>query len=728
MFSVISATGVLGAKRPAVRSSVLRSGFACAAAAAFLGGCLTAAAAPVVRQADVIPAPARVAFRDGVFAIHASTLISIPRDPGAARIARYFAGLLEQSRGVRLDVVERSNDSLPAGAIAFRLDQPVAGANPESYAIEVAPRQILLSAGDPRGLFYAAVTLWQLTTSGSSAAGPVIVPAQSITDSPRLAWRGLMLDSVRHFQSPQFVMRFIDWMALHKLNVLHWHLTDDQGWRLEIKKYPRLTQIGAWRVPAGSAAAADIDPATGHPRLYGGFYSEDDVRRIVAHAANRNVTIVPEIDMPGHATAAIVAYPQLGVTDHPPSAVPSDWGIYSNLYNVDESTFSFLDDVLDEVMALFPGEYVHVGGDEGVKDQWKASPRVQARMHELHIADEQALQSYFIQRIEKHVNAHGRRIVGWDEILEGGIAQNATVMSWRGLDGAVTAVAAGHDAVLSPWPTLYFDNRQGSGSGEPPGRGKVISLHDVYDFDPIPPGIAADQRQHILGLQANVWTEHIRTEDRVEYMTFPRAAAVAEVGWSTAEQHDWQDFVRRLPSEFARYHSVGLRYSDDAIHPDTGPRKLSAFERHTSQDLKTCTDKLVLSLEDDAPVRGKRAIFLIDIMNPCWILPAADLSHAPALQAAVGQVPFNYQLGKDKDAIQLAAPQTPAGELEVHVDSCAGERIAVLSLAPAVGNDAVTKLPAVRLPRVAGRHDLCLRFTQRTLDPMWALDWVQLRE
>jgi hexosaminidase len=688
----------------------------------------TASAAPRPRQVDVIPAPSRVAFSDGVFAIHARTPISIPRDPDAARIARYFAGLLEESRGVRLDVVERSNDSLPVSAIAFRLDRPVTGASPESYAIEVTPHRILLSAGDPRGLFYAAVTLWQLTTSGSSAAGPIALPAQSITDGPRLPWRGLMLDSVRHFQSPQFVMQFIDWMALHKLNVFHWHLTDDQGWRLEIKKYPRLTQIGAWRVPAGPAAAADIDSATGHPRLYGGFYTQDDVRRIVAHAANRNVTIVPEIDMPGHATAAIVAYPQLGATDHPPSAVPSDWGIYPNLYNVDDATFSFLDDVLDEVMALFPGTYIHVGGDEAIKDQWQASPRIQARMQELHVADEKALQSYFVQRVEKYVNAHGRRIVGWDEVLEGGIAQNATVMSWRGLDGAVTAVKADHDAVLSPWPTLYFDNRQGAGVDEPPGRGKVISLHDVYDFDPMPPSIAATQRQHVLGLQANVWTEHIRTEDRVAYMTFPRAAAVAEAGWSSPEHRDWNSFLRRLPSEFARYHTVGLRYSDDALHPEAEVRKWDAFERHTSHDLKTCTDKLVLALEDDAPIRGKRAIFLIDIMNPCWILAAADLSHAPALQAAVGQVPFNFQLGKDKDAIRLATPQTPAGELEVYVDSCAGERIAVLSLGSAIGNDAVTKLPAVRLPRIAGRHDLCLRFTQRTLDPMWALDWVQLQE
>jgi hexosaminidase len=728
LFSGISVHDVLNANPPTSRSPLQRWMLACAVALPFLSGCLSSPSTPLARQVDVIPAPARVAFREGFFTVRAGTAISIPRDPETARIARYLAGLLEETRGVRLNVVERSDDSLPEGSIAFRLDEAQAGANPESYAIDVSPRRIVLSAGDPRGLFYAAVTVWQLSTSGSSAAGGIAVPAQRISDSPRLAWRGLMLDSARHFQTPQFVMQFIDWMALHKLNVLHWHLTDDQGWRLEIKKYPRLTEVGAWRVPAGPAAAADIDPATGRPRLYGGFYSQDDVRRIVAHAAERNITIVPEIDMPGHATAAIVAYPRLGVMEHPPSAVPADWGVYPNLYNVDDGTFDFLEDVLDEVMALFPGKYLHLGGDEALKDQWKASPRVQARMRELQVADEKGLQSYFIQRIEKYVNAHGRQIIGWDEILEGGIAQNATVMSWRGLEGAVSAVGAGHDTVLSPWPTLYFDNRQGTGSDEPPGRGKVISLRDVYDFDPMSPGIAVDQRQHVLGLQANVWTEHIRTEDRLAYMTFPRAAAVAEVGWSAPEQHDWNSFLRRLPSEFARYRALGLRYSDDVLHPDGGAHKLGSFERHASQDLRTCTDKLVLSLEDDAPVRDKRAIFLIDLMNPCWILPAADLSQAPALQVAVGQVPFNFQLGKDKDAIRLAAPQTPTGELEVHVDTCGGERIAVLSLAPAVGKDAITELPAVRLPRTPGRHDLCLRFTQRALDPMWALDWVQLQE
>jgi hexosaminidase len=692
------------------------------------------AAAPAWAQTlDVIPAPATVAPGDGLFAFRADTWISLPRDPRVARIARYFAGLLEETSGVRMPIADESMTATTHSVIEFRLDPSSPHTSPEGYEINIAPARLVVSAADTRGLFYGAVTLWQLcTTKGAFDSGAITVHAGKITDSPRLAWRGLMLDSARHYQSPEFIIRFIDWMALHKLNVFHWHLTDDQGWRLEIKKYPRLTEVGAWRVPAGAAAAGG---------RYGGFYSQDDVRRIVAHAAERNITVVPEIDMPGHASAAIVAYPQLGVTDHPPTAVPSDWGMYSNLYNVDESTFNFLDDVLDEVMTLFPGEYIHVGGDEAVKDQWKASPRVQARMRELHVADERALQSYFIQRIEKHLAAHGRRLIGWDEILEGGIAPEATIMSWRGLDGAVAAAGVGHDTVLSPWPILYFDNRQGSSAAEPPGRGRVLSLQEVYGFDPMPAGIAPEQRRHVLGLQANVWTEHIRTEDRVEYMTFPRAAAVAEIGWSPPQMRNWDDFRRRLPSEFARYREVGLRYSDDALKP--APAPLGQFDRHASQDLQTCTDKVVLSLEDDAPVQGHRAIFLIDIENPCWLFPSVDLSRGLSLQAAVGQVPFNYQIGKDRDAIQLAPPQTAAGELEVYLDGCTnggptgpadqakgapGRRIAVLPLAPAVGNDAVTELPSIRLPPARGRHDLCFRFTQRTLDPLWALDWVQLRE
>jgi len=446
------------------------------------------------------------------------------------------------------------------------------------------------------------------------------------------------------------------------------------------------------------------------------------VRRIVAHARERYITIVPEIDMPGHATAAIVAYPRLGATEHPPPAVPEQWGIFSNLYNVEETTFSFLEDVLAEVIELFPGEFIHVGGDEAVKDQWKASPRVQARMRELGVATEAALQGYFTQRIGKYLEAHGRRLIGWEEILEGGVPPGAAVMSWRGVEGASAAAASGHDAVLSPAPTLYLNFRQGTGPGEPPGRGEVVSLERVYRFDPLPGPLAA-AAAHVLGVQANLWTEYVRTEEWAAYMTWPRAAALAEIGWSPAERRDFADFQRRLPLEFGRLRALGIAFSDAVFAP---PRKPGPWERHMSQDLATCADKLVLNLEDDAPLAGRRAVFLIDIEDPCWRLPAQDLTSARRLTAAVGQVPFNFQIGHDIEAIRLRPPRTPAGELEVRLDGCEGAPIAVLSLAPAAGNDAVTVLPAAELPPLEGTHALCFTFTQRTLDPLWAIDWLQL--
>ena len=408
----------------------------------------------------------------GTFRVTNGTTVRYAMGTGSEHVARYFIELVQRTRGIALS----ADSAGPADhTIYFELLASESAIDEEGYSLIVSPERIVVSASDSRGLFYGAVTLWQLLGSDSSAE--IRIPAVTINDSPRFRWRGLMLDSARHYQSPEFIKRFIDVMALHKLNVLHWHLTDDQAWRIEIKKYPKLTSVGAWRVPAGAAAAADIDPATGKPRLYGGFYSQDQVRDIVAYAALRHIAIVPEIDIPGHASAAIAAYPQLAVAD--PSRVtnhesrpPSDWGVYPNLFNVEESTFAFLEDVLGEVAALFPGEYIHVGGDEAVKDQWKASARVQARMRELGVRDEAELQSHFIQRMEKYLNGRGKRLIGWDEILEGGLAPNATVMSWRGIEGAVAAAAAGHDAVLSPQPTLYFDYRplEHGGSARPRPR------------------------------------------------------------------------------------------------------------------------------------------------------------------------------------------------------------------------------------------------------------------
>jgi len=697
----------------------------CALSAAALLGAVDApaAAAAGVALPDVIPMPAAAVPQPGSFALREDTQVTSAKDPEVGRIAQYFAALMRTSHGLRLSVVTRADARAHEGGISFALDPAASGASPESYRLEVSPGQVVVSAREARGLFYGAVTLWQLASAQPLHDGAVVLPAVRIEDTPRFRWRGLMLDSARHFQSPEFILRTLDWMALHKLNVLGWHLTDDQGWRLEIKRYPRLTSVGAWRVEAGRAALRDIDPKTGKPRLYGGFYTQQEVRRIVAHAAARNITVVPEIEMPGHATAAIVAYPRLGVTEHPPATVTAAWGVFPNLFNVEDQTFTFLEGVLDEVMALFPGEYIHTGGDEAIKDQWRASARIQARMRELGVANEEALQGYFTARIGRYLTAHGRRQIGWDEILEGGVPPEAAIMSWRGVEGAIAAAASGHDTVLSPAPTLYLDFRQGSGPNEPAGRAPVTTLQEVYRFDPLP-GSLVQQQSHVLGVQANLWTEHVRTEADAAYMTWPRAAALAEVGWSPPARIEWNGFMERLGAEFERYRLLGVHFSDDVFAP---ARKVGPFERHYSQDLETCT-KASLNLEDDAPLAGPRAVFLIDIMDPCWMLPAIDLTHGATLTAAVGQVPFNFEIGKDIERIHLNSPRSEAGELQVRLDRCDGEPAAVLPLAPAAGSDAVTELPAAALPAVAGAHTLCFRFTQRTLDPMWAIDWVQLSQ
>ena len=672
----------------------------------------------VVADSGLVPVPAHFVLKLGALAVGDGTPIVFSKgDAETSRIAHYLADLVTRTKGPLL-VPQAGDVALPPahGIVLRRLaDKDATGA--EGYKLDVTPDGIVVTAGQGAGLFYGAITTWQLLTDTPSHR--VTVQAMSIDDAPRFRWRGLLLDSARHYQSPEFVKAFIDAMALHKLNVLQWHLTDDQAWRLEIKRYPRLTKIGAWRVPEGAAAAHDIDPKTHKPRLYGGYYSQAQVRAIVRYAAERHITIVPEIEMPGHATAAIVAYPKLGSTAHPPKVVPSAWGVFSNLYDVDDSTFRFLDNVLTEVMALFPSEYIHVGGDEAVKDQWKASHRIQAQMKKLGIANEDALQSYFIRRAEKVLTAHGRKLIGWDEILEGGVAPDATITSWRGVDGAITAAKSGHDAVLSPAPDLYFDNRQGTGPDQPPGREHLLTLKDVYQFDAAPDHLSEVEKAHIIGVQANIWTEHIRTDERVDLMAFPRAAALAEVGWS--ETRDWKSFFMRLAPQMERYKALGIAASPtafEAAHP------LSPTHRF-SQELELCSKAIALNLEDDAPLKGPRAIFLADIMNPCWIWRGADLGGITGIEAGVGQVPFNFEIGDDRNKIALRPPATPSGELEVHVDTCDGPKIAVLSLASALSNNAVTRLGGA-LPATGGAHDLCFVFTQKKLDPLWLLDWVQL--
>ena len=673
-------------------------------------------AASARAEPPVVPAPASVKVRQGSLVVTHATALSVePGDVGAQRAAANFADLVARTHGLRL----RVRHDKPAGAIVF---QRVRNGPPEGYRIDIGPKGARLSASTEAGFSHATATIWQLLARGK---GAVTLPAVAIEDAPRFAWRGVMLDSARHFQSPEFIRRFIDWMALHKLNVLHWHLTDDQAWRLEIVKYPRLAQVGGWRVPAGAAAAQNLDPATGRPRMYGGYYSQATVRALVSYAAERGITIVPEIEMPGHASAAIVAYPQLAATAHPPAAVPADWGVYHNAFNVDDATFAFLEDVLREVMALFPSVYIHVGGDEVEKSQWREWPAAKARMRELGIDDPAKLQVYFTQRIARFLHANGRRLVGWDEILEPGLPAGAVVMSWRGTDGALVAATRGHDTILAAHPTLYFDNAQAISRREPPGRGRVIALRDVYAFDPILTALAPDKQKHVLGVQGNVWTEHIRTEERVAWMAYPRAAAVAEIGWSQPERRGWEGFQKRMQALEGRYASVGLRARPLADPPLRRPGPRGPFLSH---DLKLCTEHIALALEDDAPIAGARPSFLVDVMNPCWLLPQARLDGIDGIAVSVGQVPFNFQIGDDVKKIRFPAATTPEGELEVRAGSCTGEVVARLPLAPATISHEVTALPPAPLAPRKGREDLCLRFAQPRLDPLWVIESVRLLE
>lgn len=671
---------------------------------------------PAAAASSLLPAPAVEQPGQGAFRLTSRTVIAVPADDASAMMsARYLADLLARTRGLKLRVVQ---GEAPASAAAVVLRRGPPGG--EAYVLDAKPEGLVIQAQGDAGLFYGAVSAWQLATA-TPGKGPADIAAIHVEDAPRFGWRGLMLDSARNFQSPAFVEAFIDRMARAKLNVLQWHLVDDQGWRLEIKKYPRLTDVGAWRVPAGPAAAADLDPKTGQPRRIGGYYTQDQVREIIAYAAQRHVTIVPEIEMPGHAQASIAAYPELGSTATPPWAASSDWGVHPYLYNVDEKTFGFLQDVLTEVMALFPGRYIHIGGDEAVKVQWKADPAVQARMQTLWIGDEDALQGWFTARMEQFLTAHGRKLVGWDEILLGGVPPRATVMSWRGLDGAIIAAKLGHDTVLAPQPIYYFDNRQAASADQPPGRGRLVTLKDVYDFDPIPAVLSPAERLHVLGVQGQIWSEHIRTEERVSYMAFPRALALAETGWSPAARKDWADFAARLGVETARAKALGEVSGPGPDLPAPSPAQNS----RASQELTLCSANIALNLEDDAPIRGPRARFLVDILKPCWIWPAADIAGVTGIEASVGQLPFNFQIGDEVKKIHYRPPATPAGELEVR-DGCDGPLLASLPLAPALASQGVTRLKGSLSAPPAGRHDLCFTFTQSAIDPFWVLDRVSL--
>ena len=534
-----------------------------------------------------------------------------------------------------------------------------------------------------------------------------------------MKWRGLMLDSARHMQSLEYIHQLIETMSLEKLNTLHWHLTDDQGWRLEIKRYPKLTSVGAYRTLASQIGATDPKSGKPYPK-YGGFYTQQQVRELVRFAAARGVTIVPEIEMPGHATAALAAYPEFGTGVAQVSAPASSYGVFPSLYNVDDATFTFLENVLLEVMDLFPSTYIHVGGDEAIKPAWKASPAVQAKLKQLGLKNEDALQSYFIQRIDTFLTAHGRRTLGWDEILQGGLAPSATVMSWHGMTGAIDAAKQGHDAVLTPVRPLYFDFRQTDAAHEAPGRFPLNTLKQVYTFDSAPESLTEVERTHILGVQANLWSEYLITEDRVSWMLYPRLAAVAEVGWSSAKNRDWVGFQERLPAELARYKALGVVYDPEPV-AEHGPVKGSDAKLF-SQELELCATDPAIAMEQD-PTARDRPVMLVNYQEPCWIHKAAPLDGVRAVTVQMVTLPWVFMDGEEQPPA-LPPTKDPYGELEVHLDSCTGPTLAVMPF-PKTGVNTTVELRAP-IPLTAGTHDVCLHALRPEHTPLWTLNWEHM--
>ncbi|MFN8531168.1 MAG: beta-N-acetylhexosaminidase [Anaerolineae bacterium] len=503
---------------------------------------------------SLIPYPQSVTAGAGHFSLTPHT--AIYASMAVEDAAETFAALLRQQTALPLPVRPLSDGAAQAQHLNLILLPEAEDAGAESYHLRVTPDQMEIRAGSAAGLFYGMQTLRQLLPPTPQPDAALTIPAVTIDDAPRFRWRGLHLDVGRHFFPIAFVKKFIDALAAHKYNVFHWHLTEDQGWRIEIKQYPRLTEVGSRR--SATPIPADRTKPDGVP--YGGFYTQEEIREVVAYAAQRFITVVPEIEMPGHALAALASYPELGCVGHG-YQVGTTWGILEDVFCAgNEDTFTFLQNVLTEVLDLFPSEYIHIGGDECPKVRWEHCPKCQAAIKREGLKDEHELQSYFIRRMEAFLNQQGRRLVGWDEILEGGLAPNATVMSWRGTEGGIAAAAAGHDVIMSPTTTVYLDYYQSEDTdNEPPAIGGYIPIEHVYAFNPVD-GVPADKVSHVLGGQGNIWSEYMPTGAQVEYMVYPRACALAEALWTAPASRSFDDFAHRLTGHLPRLAALGLNY------------------------------------------------------------------------------------------------------------------------------------------------------------------------
>lgn len=510
----------------------------------------------------IVPKPYSVKELPGNFNFSASTGIYVDANNAELKlIGMELADYLKKATGKEFSVKDNPTKAVK-NSIVLTMQGAADSLGKEGYHLSVLPDRIIVKAPSGAGIFYGVQSIYQLMPMAGNKLTKIAIPAVAITDKPRFEWRGLMLDVGRYFYPVDYIKRYIDYLAMHKMNTFHWHLTEDHGWRIEIKKYPKLTEIGSKRLGTQTGHKKEDWDNTPHE----GFYTQDQIREVVAYASERYVNIIPEIEMPGHTLAALVAYPALSCTGGP-FKMPLRWGIQEDVYCAgNEQTFQFLEGVLSEVADLFPSPIIHIGGDESPKTRWKDCPKCQARIKAEGLKDEHELQSYFIRRIENFLLTKNKRIIGWDEILEGGLAPNATVMSWRGVEGGIAAAKQHHDVVMTPSPFMYLDYYQGDPALEPVAIGGLLTLEKVYSYEPVPAQLSAYEAKFIKGVQGNVWTEFIHSPEKADYMTFPRAAAIAEVGWTPPGLKDWNDFKRRMETQYRRYDAMGMNYAKSAYH------------------------------------------------------------------------------------------------------------------------------------------------------------------
>lgn len=562
--------------------------------------CNEANATTKLNALSIIPLPQKIVSQQGAFKLDSKVKI-YAADQASQSNAKLLIAALASTQAWQLTLHQGLPRSLPPGLqtkgekniIVFRSPKD-AVITDESYQLNIQAGAIEL-VGSERGQFYALQSLLQLLPLQRQLA--VQLPLVQMQDQPRFAWRGMHLDVGRHMFSVEFIKKLLDQMAVYKLNTFHWHLTEDQGWRIEIKRYPKLTEIGGYRKQ--TTKDRNYQPYIGDGEPYGGYYTQAQIKEVVAYAKRKHIDVVPEIELPGHSLAALAAYPELACTPGP-FEVGTNWGIFEDIYCPSEQTFTFLENVLTEVIALFPSPYLHIGGDEAPKTRWKASPLAQEVMRREGLKNEEELQSYFIRRVEKFINSKGKRLIGWDEILEGGLAPNATVMSWRGEEGGIAAAKEGHDVIMSPTSWCYFDAGQGPKEQELWQLGGEISMAKVYSYNPVPNILTAAEQSRIRGVQANVWTEYLRTSEKVEYMVFPRILAMAEVAWSAQEQRRFDDFEQRIATHYPRLSAQKIAYR---IPRPQGLDQITVQDGQATLTLKApvAGSKIYLSLDGSAP-------------------------------------------------------------------------------------------------------------------------------